>query len=70
MKSSKRKNERIVKEKENNNLMIPFKNEEEDMYNKISVNGYSILEVNDNIDEEEMLTNNKKIITQKKKNTQ
>ena len=65
MKSSKRKNERIVKEKENNNLMIPFKNEEEDMYNKISVNGYSILEVNDNIDEEEMLTNNKKIITQK-----
>ena len=45
--------------------MIPFKNEEEDMYNKISVNGYSILEFNDNIDEEEMLTNNKKIITQK-----
>ena len=37
MKSSKRKNERIVKEKENNNLMIPFKNEEEDMYNKVAL---------------------------------
>lgn len=45
--------------------MIPFKNEEEDMYKKISVNGYTILEVNENIDEEEMLTNNKKIITLK-----